>query len=388
MRRQDGIIAVLILAGGAAGVSADTIVRVATWNLETIGVRGSSEYNAALAILGRICPDVVAIQEIEGDELDDFADLAEDAGFAYTIVPTSNPFGSLRNGFLSRHPFMRTTINTSANLSGDSNANDITRLIVEVVLDVPGAAPLTLVTEHWKSGTADADEFRRAVESLRAAQAVGDLDTDVDAFVILGDMNEEIDSVPRSPDPFTQVPGGMPTNWRLGNDLRTILNAQGIRNDPFIYLTSASGPEVTALEARQKDGRDATRDSSGRRLDYILVSALLSGYDPPSEVYDSRDEGLGGGLAKCGSALSSGTSAAAADHFIVFTDLTLPASGAEFGDADRDGDVDLRDIAAFMNCFTGAGGDADSGCGVFDNNGDNDVDLPDYRVFRGNITGP
>jgi exonuclease III len=51
-----------MLMAGLAG--ADQTVRVLTWNLETVGAKGSGEYNAALDVLQRIGADVVAMQEI------------------------------------------------------------------------------------------------------------------------------------------------------------------------------------------------------------------------------------------------------------------------------------------------------------------------------------
>ena len=58
------------------------------------------------------------------------------------------------------------TINTSADLSGDRSANDISRLFMEVTVDVPGdAVDLTVVASHWKSGTGNDDDFRRVVEA-------------------------------------------------------------------------------------------------------------------------------------------------------------------------------------------------------------------------------
>ena len=58
------------------------------------------------------------------------------------------------------------TINTSADLSGDRSANDISRLFMEVTVDVSGdAVDLTVVASHWKSGTGNDDDFRRVVEA-------------------------------------------------------------------------------------------------------------------------------------------------------------------------------------------------------------------------------
>lgn len=61
---------------------------------------------------------------------------------------------------------------------------------------------------------------------------------------------------------------------------------------------------------------------------------------------------------------------------------------AASSDADRDGDVDLRDAGAFQNCFSGSGGEASIDCSLFDCDADQDVDHADYVFFVSNLTGP
>ncbi|MFH0982300.1 MAG: hypothetical protein V2A79_12275 [Planctomycetota bacterium] len=56
------------------------------------------------------------------------------------------------------------------------------------------------------------------------------------------------------------------------------------------------------------------------------------------------------------------------------------------GDFDKDGDVDLKDFAAFQVCF-GSTGHLPT-CSAGDFNGDGDVDLGDYHAFNLVITGP
>jgi exonuclease III len=296
-------------------------VRIATWNIDSVGEPGTVQYDAALAILNRIGADVVAVNEVGSPaDVTNFQDLALDAGYPFTVVPSSNPFGEARIAFMSKFPFAEPPlIHTSASLSGDPIANDITRLIVEIVVDLPdNPLDLTLVVNHWKSGAGNDHEFRRAVESFRVSQAVGISEW----FVITGNVNEEIDSVPRSPSPFTKMPPGLPSSYILGTDLQAELAGQGIVNDPFFYLDPAF-----ALPAFQLDGSDATQPPSGRRLDYIFVSDAVLQQIPQTEVYDSNDEGLQGGLFKFGNPLPASTSLDAAEHLPVFMDVTLVPGG-------------------------------------------------------------
>ncbi|MCP4593998.1 MAG: hypothetical protein GY842_24970 [bacterium] len=66
--------------------------------------------------------------------------------------------------------------------------------------------------------------------------------------------------------------------------------------------------------------------------------------------------------------------------------LTAPP---EPGDADGDGDFDLKDFAALQRCFTGdGGGPAGLGCEAFDADRDGDVDLTDFAAGHASFTGP
>jgi hypothetical protein len=64
------------------------------------------------------------------------------------------------------------------------------------------------------------------------------------------------------------------------------------------------------------------------------------------------------------------------------------------GDADDDGDVDLVDVAAYQNCFTGGPNEfgiqspCAAGCDVFDVTPDNALNLADWPAFQTLLTGP
>jgi hypothetical protein len=84
-------------------------VRIAAWNIDTVGdpdVLEPVEYEAALAILLRIDADIVALNQIAGDD-DGFhlRALATEAGSGHVVVPESNPLGAQRNAIISRFAF-------------------------------------------------------------------------------------------------------------------------------------------------------------------------------------------------------------------------------------------------------------------------------------------
>ena len=71
-------------------------------------------------------------------------------------------------------------------------------------------------------------------------------------------------------------------------------------------------------------------------------------------------------------------------------DIRLTGEECNFlpGDYDDDGTVGPDDFAAFAGCFTGSGGMAGAGCGVFDFDADGDVDCADWSDFRAEWNDP
>lgn len=286
-------------------------VRVLTWNVE--GLTPSDSQDAAAAVLARYDPDVVLLQEIESFEADDLRGLADDLGYPTVVDPVDNPFGTLHNAILTRLPLDEPHVWTSDALSGDPGANDLTRWPVAAAGALDGVR-FAVVTNHWKSDFYDIDVFRRAVDGYRTAQAAVAMAATV--TLVCGDVNEELDEVAAlSPATWTSQPTGAPSDFRLGDDLVSLLRGDGLPNDPFEPLLAGG---FTVVDALQLDTRDATRDDSGRRLDYCFVQGATA----VGEVYDSRDDD-GSGLPKVGSPPARETSAAASDHFPVIVDLTF-----------------------------------------------------------------
>ena len=104
-----------------------------------------------------------------------------------------------------------------------------------------------------------------------------------------------------------------------GADIRAQFLNGGLPNDPFPVLANLA----RMLDAKQVDGNYATRPTSGRRLDYLFASPLISLHG--AQVYASTDEGKLGSLPLEGPPLPAPTSALASDHLPVFADLEIPA---------------------------------------------------------------
>ncbi|MFQ5491960.1 MAG: endonuclease/exonuclease/phosphatase family protein [Phycisphaerae bacterium] len=326
-------------------------VRVATFNIQNFDSANASQLNAAAAILLRVGSDVVCVQEIGNST--DLNDLANAAGYTHRFLASAS--GDIDTnpdlaGVMSVFPFVSANTLTAASLSGDPSAKDIVRNFVIATVAVPGAAEdLVIVGNHWKAGTGDNNEFRRSIESIRGMQALVGFDSAVVPFFIVGDMNDDLLDAPDSPSVFNSVPAGVPQSFSLGNDITF-----PVVNSVFNPMTSSSGvSHVTVANAFQVDGSDATRPASGRRLDYIWFSdaMLVSG----TEVYDSQDEGLGGGLPKFGAPLAANTSAIASDHLVVFMDVLLDSGQPVVGACCLPGSVCTNGLTQ-TDCETQQGG--------------------------------
>jgi chitodextrinase/exonuclease III len=298
----------------AAFALASTPVRVATWNVETLGNPGDPEYEAALDVALRLGADVLCFNEI-GSAADaaSLATFVVDSGYATYAVAGGAPFGSDRSACLSDYPLLAEEW-TAADISGDPNANDITRNFLAVTVSLPDS-DLVLISSHYKSGSSNEDELRRAVEVRRTQQlfaTYSGLST-----VFFGDLNADVNDGPGYPATFTSLPTSLPASWELGSDLQPEL-AVGLLNDPFALLSSSG----VVLDAAQVDGSASTRPSSGRRLDYIVVSADLAD-SAVAEVYNSELDATSGLLSWTGLPLDSTLSLAASDHLPVVADLVV-----------------------------------------------------------------
>ncbi len=367
----------------ATAASGQVQVRVATWNIENFDGADMAQFNAARDVLLRINADVVCVQEM--DSLTAFNNLAAAAGYPFRVLASAagdidtNPDWS---GVMSKYALIDPVTLTSVGLSGDPEANDLTRNFIRASVLVPGAAnPLTIAGNHWKASNENTDEFRRSIESMRAMQTVAAFNSLLSPFFVVGDMNDDITEPPDSPAIFSAPPSGLPGSFALGSDI-----ALPILNSAFFPLQNASGTaNLNVINALQKDGSDVTFPASMRRLDYIWRSDAntLMG----SQVYDSADEGLPGGLPLFGAPLPAGTSAIASDHLPVFADLRITASGLP-ADFNGNGLVSLAEYTAFRPCLAGPQSAPELACEPADLEGDGDVDLRDAGILFDTYTGP
>ena len=302
-----------ILWLGIPSVSAIEI-RIATYNVLTgIGNTGANGREELEAVIARINPDVLALQEVTGNDLKGpLNQLAERMGYRFVFAPVTALDTGSRVVILSKFPFSE---NSSKSIISPPGANDMTRAAAAVIVDVPGTEnDPTIVTAHLKCCFDQDDPFRRAVEMLRIRKYLEEqgLDKDDNIFV-LGDFNLLGNDIV-----FESLPPGLPQSYRLGNDIEYDVKYFA---DPTNYFTSLA---LVNPGFRQQDGVTTdTYRGSNTILDYILVSNSIARRTPATEVYNSALDTSNSGLSKEGNPLPRGTSDKASDHYPVFGDFEL-----------------------------------------------------------------
>ncbi len=302
-----------ILWLGIPSVSAIEI-RIATYNVLTgIGNTGANGREELEAVIARINPDVLALQEVTGNDLKGpLNQLAERMDYRFVFAPVTALDTGSRVVILSKFPFSE---NSSKSIISPPGANDMTRAAAAVIVDVPGTEnDPTIVTAHLKCCFDQDDPFRRAVEMLRIRKYLEEqgLDKDDNIFV-LGDFNLLGNDIV-----FESLPPGLPQSYRLGNDIEYDVKYFA---DPTNYFTSLA---LVNPGFRQQDGITTdTYRGSNTILDYILVSNSIARRTPATEVYNSALDTSNSGLSKEGNPLPRGTSDKASDHYPVFGDFEL-----------------------------------------------------------------
>lgn len=298
--------------------------RVATFNMQEVGTEGTTQYDALLAVIDRMCPEVIVVQEINDyPDRANFQALASGSGYLYSTISdiSGTLSGTMWTGCLSMLPIETATSWSAAEISGDNQANDICRDIFEVRLSLPNTAIVGIITVHLKAYSGSTDKFRRQVEIMRLSSVIDFYRTSYpdEYLIVAGDFNEDYENSPFGSPTWTTVPSDVPASYHLGSDIQL-----PITYDPFVPLFARG---LSMADATWEDTTDtyATYPSYSSRIDYVFHSANL--YVLGDEVYySSRDDGEddpppGNWLEKCGNPLAFGTSRDASDHLPVMVDF-------------------------------------------------------------------
>lgn len=299
--------------------------RAMTFNVQAVGVQGTDQWNALGAILRRVSPDIVCIEEINDGETATLRALAEELGWGEPIQADQSPAigGELRNGCLGPRTMNRVESYTASDLV--PGANDLSRDALAVRVDLDNGCHVNVVAVHAKSGQEDIDRFRRQVDFVRIAQAIADVRTrhPGEPVMLMGDFNENPDD-PMINQVFEALPAGLPESYHLGDDI-----ALPLTYNPFDTI---AGTGLTRIDPTAEDStRDTTWGVSGGfdgvRLDYIWLDGIDLG---GAVIYDAcLDDGMdappaGAWLPLTGDPLPCGTSTTASDHQPIAADLHVP----------------------------------------------------------------
>lgn len=296
-----------------------TEVRVATMNVyEGIEVAGDPEREALEDVLGRIDADIVSLQEVRNADTTGSPSnldlLASALGYTHVFVADGNDFDSINEVvLLSKFPFSSTH-----SIESPSGSRDITRVHVAAVVDVPGTNDDPMIIGlHLKCCFDPDDFFRRAVEMERIRFFLDDEGLDgADNVIVMGDYNLLGSDQLYSEADFNNFTT-LPLTYNLGSDIS--FPVQYFMN-PASYFTAY--PLLNPMPLQQ-NGITAATFGSSAVLDYMLISQALLDRGPVLEVYNSAREASFPGLPKSGTALASGVSDLASDHFPIFGDFDL-----------------------------------------------------------------
>ena len=301
-------------------------VRIATYNIENgTGEIGSLKYNAIHDILARMDADVVCFQELQTTTFAAWSNLAATLDYPYAAISWD---GGALAGYLYTGYFSRFPIRSTHNVESPPGTRELSRYPFRAVIDVPDAQnPLVIWNMHHKSGAANIDKFRRAIEAYRIVQ-------DIDAYMaanpghveyaMVGDMNDDIRD--NQTIQYNSQPSGAPGAYVLGSDIAFPVLYSKFPTDRY----ADAGQGLIHVPAYWESTTIPATRVSGRLLDYVFLSPALVDSPlgaPAGELYYSEMD-YGAGLPKWGSPLPFDTSILASDHLPVFFDVQMADSSA------------------------------------------------------------
>lgn len=157
-----------------------------------------AQKNTAKVIEG-VAADIQAVVEVESRELlEQFNSVWLSAGhkFAQNLVIRGNDDRGINVGIFSKHPIVDVKTHI---FDADGGGHRIfSRDCLEVTIDVPHGANVTLLVNHLKSkgyGTQAENDAKRKAQADRVATIVGDR-AKKERLIVLGDFNDTPDSAP------------------------------------------------------------------------------------------------------------------------------------------------------------------------------------------------
>jgi len=171
---------------------------------EQTSVKPRREITALAQLLREMDADVIAVSEVENDEVLKamLVETLGDMGYNYVAVPKSNSGRGIKLGVISRVPIESVTSHRfqTLTLPGEERTWRFARDLVKVRIEPSEGRFIDLYAVHFKSrrdsrGDPNSSKWRLA-EATRAAQIIGrQIEADPDAMVLmLGDFNDTPDT--------------------------------------------------------------------------------------------------------------------------------------------------------------------------------------------------
>jgi endonuclease/exonuclease/phosphatase family metal-dependent hydrolase len=281
-------------------VTPSTTLTVFNYNVKGNNAPDWSTNAAQVQAIGRqvqyLDPDIITFQEIPVEFTYEMTNFVTAFRPGFHLADDSGSDGFIRSVILSRYPILRDqSWLDGINLNPFGFNGNFTRDLYEAEISVPGYPdPFHVFTVHLKAGQGTSDSARRAAEANAISNffVTGFLTSNSHrAYILTGDMNEDIDNPPASNPQTIQTLVSAPT----GLELTTPVN-------PF------SGSRNTI----------SIQGTLNRRYDYVLPCGLLSSNILSSQIF--RTDLIPGPLPP----LLSSDSVTASDHLPVVMEFSNP----------------------------------------------------------------
>ena len=396
----------------AAPLHADEL-RVVTWNITNYSSGRVSQIQSSVygVFEGRsLAPDVILGQEfLSQTGVNNFLAIINSApGSPSDWAAAAFINGAdTDNAFFYRTSKVALATELSANgmtvvSTGSPSPNhprDINRYDIRLVNETSDSTRIALYSSHMKAGSGSSDQARRLVEAIEIRDDAESLPAGWH-FILGGDFN--IQTWTQSA--YQEMTGSQANNdGRFFDPIKTPGSWNNNSSFRFVHTQDPSG--AGGMDDRHDQVLISGSLLDGTGPDYIGDSNIAysnSTWDDPNHSYRSwGNDGTSfnvslkiAGNTMVGSTIATALVGAALNggHLPVFLNLRVAPCA---GDFDCDGDIDLDDAAAFVDCLEGPNvlpdptppALTDDCLDTFDADIDDDIDLVDFSVFQIEFTG-